>query len=562
MEPSQRMFPILCGLNVVLLAGGWWLTTEWKPPRGEYPSRPINLVVPFGPGGGSDVHARIFKTAIDEHHLLPEPVVIHNREGAGATIGSRYVRDAAPDGYTVLFLHDAIITAKYSGMVRYGREAFEPVASTGESGMVIAVADHSPYHTLNELMAAARAKPDELSFAVNRGALTHVAGLQLEQTRPGAKFLFPQSGGGQARYNDLIGKHVDVSGFSLEEFMIYRAGADADSPHLRGLAYLAEERSPAVPDLPTAREQGYDVVTLNHFYWWVPFGTPPDRIRVLAQALKAALQTEDVKRKLDHIHCERRFRSGSELTQELTKSERKIAQVEFTPPKGVPDVQRIAMIATTLLLGAWAIQTGMKALQVSAAVGLILCLLLGHFMRGIEGLSLFVGLAGLVLLLASLRPLLKEPLAGFSGLWTLGYVFCLSIGWGDFRADDPVFAAFRRHADPLESFPLARVGTHRPNSGLRPLCGLHVFVGNSPARLSSVSGKALAAGIPDLKNRRLVPCHSPLSRMVLYSAKSRHLSEPLDLGQSACDWVAQTVHPEENFPPRRRFEFVIHPMPS
>jgi tripartite-type tricarboxylate transporter receptor subunit TctC len=390
-------------------------------------------VVPFGPGGGSDVHARIFKAAIDDHHLLPEPLVIHNRDGAGATIGSRYVRDAAPDGYTVLFLHDALITAKYSGMVRYGPEAFEPVASTGESGMVIAVADQSPYQTLDQLMDAAHERPGELSFAVNRGALTHVAGLQLEQAVPGAKFLFPQSGGGQARYNDLIGDHVHVSGFSLEEFMIYRAGASPDSPHLRGLAYLAEERTLAAAEVPTAREQGLDIVSINRFYWWVPKGTPPDRIQVLAAALKSALETEDVKRKLDQIHCERIFRYGDELTGQLAATERQIAQVEFTKPKGVPDMQRIVMIAASLLLVTWACQTGLRWLQLTTAVCLALCLLIGTAVPRLEGWSLFVGLAGSAGLLWHLRPLLKEPLAALCCLWTLGYVVFLSLGWGDFR---------------------------------------------------------------------------------------------------------------------------------
>ena len=96
-----------------------------------YPARPIKLVVPFGPGGGSDTFGRIIKRGIDEAGLLPQPFVIINRPGGSATIGSRYVRDAKPDGYTLLLLHDAIITAKYSGKVNYGPEAFEPVASTG-----------------------------------------------------------------------------------------------------------------------------------------------------------------------------------------------------------------------------------------------------------------------------------------------------------------------------------------------------------------------------------------------------------------------------------------------
>ena len=324
---------LLWGLNALWLAGGLWLTAGWKPERGEYPARPIDVVVPFGTGGGSDAYARLFKTAIDENHLLPVPLVIHNRGGAGATIGSRYVRDAAPDGYTVLLLHEAIITAKYSGMVRYGPEAFDAVASTGQLGMVIAVADDSPFHNLNDLVAAARKHPGELSFAVNRGALTHVAALQLEQAAPGAKFRFPQSGGGAERYKDLIGGHVDVSGFSIEEFLRFRAGGEGGSQQLRGLAYLDDRRNPAAPEIPTAREQGYDIININRFYWWVPKGTPPNRIATLAKALRAALDTEFLKQRMAEAHYEPVFLTGGELATQLRERNSRSPRSSFPNPK-------------------------------------------------------------------------------------------------------------------------------------------------------------------------------------------------------------------------------------
>lgn len=423
----------LWGLNGVLFAVGIWLTTLWTPPRAQYPARPIDLVVPFGAGGGSDAYARIFKKAIDDNQLLPVPLVIQNRGGAGATIGSRYVRDAAPDGYTMLLLHDAMITAKYSGMVRYGPEAFEPVALTGELGMVIAVAAESDYGTLKELMTAAREEPGELSFAVNRGALTHVAGLQLEQAEPEAKFQFPQSGGGNDRLVDLLGGHVDATGFSLEEYLRYRDSEDGKTPQLRGLAYLGEERNSAAPEVPTALEQGYDVNLINRFYWWVPKGTPPERIAVLAEALQAALQTEYVKQQMAAAHCERIFRTGEDLKATLAETEDEIAQVEFTKPQGVPDMQRIVMIAVALLLVVWGMQTGDRRIQIATAVTLLLCLLMGSLIASVDGWSAFVVLAGIVLVARYLRPLLTERIALVSAGLTVGYVTCLTVGWGDFR---------------------------------------------------------------------------------------------------------------------------------
>ena len=97
---------------------------------GEFPRKPIKVVVPFGPGGDSDTFARIMQKTIRDHELLPEPLVILNVPGAGGTIGSRRVRDAAPDGYTILNLHEGIFTSKYAGRVSYGPEAFRPIAAT------------------------------------------------------------------------------------------------------------------------------------------------------------------------------------------------------------------------------------------------------------------------------------------------------------------------------------------------------------------------------------------------------------------------------------------------
>ncbi|MCH7592696.1 MAG: hypothetical protein IH989_07960, partial [Planctomycetes bacterium] len=101
------------------------------------PARPIRIVVPFAAGGGTDLFARIMEEAIERNRLLPQPLLITNVDGAGGTIGSRRVKNAKPDGYTVLLLHDAIVTARYAGKAPYGPEAFVPVAATGELGLVL-----------------------------------------------------------------------------------------------------------------------------------------------------------------------------------------------------------------------------------------------------------------------------------------------------------------------------------------------------------------------------------------------------------------------------------------
>ena len=119
-----------------------------------YPDGPLKLVVPFAPGGGSDTIARIIQKTIRDEKLSPVPLVIVNVPGRG-TIGSRQVRDAKADGQTLLLLHDGIFTAKYSGKVSFGAEAFEPVVAMGRGGMVLAVKSDSRFSDLSYLLEAA-----------------------------------------------------------------------------------------------------------------------------------------------------------------------------------------------------------------------------------------------------------------------------------------------------------------------------------------------------------------------------------------------------------------------
>jgi tripartite-type tricarboxylate transporter receptor subunit TctC len=112
--------------------------------QGDYPSKPITVIVPFAAGGGSDVFVRIFQNAIRKNDLCPQPIVIKNIAGAGGTIGSRTARNAKPDGHTILCLHDGIYTAEHYGNADWGPDDFEPIAATGRSGVVVAVKKTHP----------------------------------------------------------------------------------------------------------------------------------------------------------------------------------------------------------------------------------------------------------------------------------------------------------------------------------------------------------------------------------------------------------------------------------
>ena len=259
---------------------------------GEFPNKPIKVVVPFGAGGDSDSFARIMQKTLRDSGLLPHPLVILNVPGAGGSVGSRRVRDAAPDGYTILNLHEGILTSKYAGRVPYGPEAFRPIAATGQSSLVICVRDDAPFQNLRDLLKVAEEAPDSLLFGMAQGTPTHFAGRRLERAGGDAKFRMVASGGGAKRFNDLVGRHIDVTPFSLAEYMAFEAGG------LRAIGFLAAERYTALPNVPTARELGYDVVMPHVHYWWAPKSTPDTAVERIADALETAMSTVYLRGKL------------------------------------------------------------------------------------------------------------------------------------------------------------------------------------------------------------------------------------------------------------------------
>ena len=305
------MFAFLLALASGIFSGkALWAEEE------PYPSRPIKVVVPFAAGGGSDVLARILLSGIDHEAIAGQALVVFNVGGAGGTIGSRRVKNSKPDGYEILALHDGIFTAKQFGKVNYGYESFVPIAATGRDGVVLAVRDDSPFAELKTLLETIRDEPETVVFGANLGAPSHLTGLLVEKGFDGAKFRYSQTGGGADRLASLLGGHVDVTSFSIAEYLRFKEAG------VRALAYLGKERHSALPETSTALEQGFDVLNdLTHF-WWAPKDTPPERVSALAEIFKKGMNTSYVREKFAELHREPIFLTGDELNIFLATRER------------------------------------------------------------------------------------------------------------------------------------------------------------------------------------------------------------------------------------------------
>lgn len=295
----------------------------------DWPEKAIKVIVPFGAGGQTDQTARVFQVAIKEGNLLPQPITVIN-VGGHFSIGSRQVMEAAPDGYTFLLIHMALMGGEGSGVTDFGWRDFESVAATGEFCLMPVVRKDSGIDSLKQLLDMAKEKPDTLIFGANLSALNHMAGIVIEQASPGSKFRFVQIGGGSANFTALTGKQTNVSalaGAEVVSFTLLPDGTENPESQIRPLAYLGRERFGALPDMPTMKELGYDAEFCVKSWWFAPKGTPAAAIDGLAQALDKARGSQRVKDFYAKTYAGPIFLSGDALKQDLADTWRRIEPV-------------------------------------------------------------------------------------------------------------------------------------------------------------------------------------------------------------------------------------------
>lgn len=276
------------------------------PATAEFPDKPIRVIVPTQQGGSTDVIARIFQEALERLRLLAQPLAVVNVPGAGGSVGTRQIKDAEPDGYTVGVWHSGLLTAAAMGVTEYDHTAFELVAQTGGIPLGLAVKDSSRFKTIEDLVAEARANPDAVKVATNIGLTVHFVPL-IFQHEAGAKLRYVQVGGGSKRLQSILGEHTDVAVFSTQEFLNFAPSG------LKAILLFADERHPKLPELPTAKESGWNLDWTETFVWLAPKGTPRDRVAMIAAALRKALADPAVARKYEDQAMIATFRDGTEL---------------------------------------------------------------------------------------------------------------------------------------------------------------------------------------------------------------------------------------------------------
>ena len=266
-----------------------------------YPAKPVRIIIPFPTGGGAEQATRIVANHLTK--ALGQPFVLEARPGGNTIIGAEAAAKSAPDGYTLFVCGPSTMTSNpvlYAGKLPYDPQRdFTPVGMVSKTPYFLVVPASLPAKSLAELLALAKAKPGELSYASNGNATTNHLGYEILARAGGATFTHvPYKGFGQAMPDLLSGR---VSTIMADLFFVAPA---IKAGQLRLLAVTSAERSPLAPEAPTVAEQGvpgFDIVVW--FAMFAPTGTPPEVVAKLGAEMRSFLATSEARdayRQLGH----------------------------------------------------------------------------------------------------------------------------------------------------------------------------------------------------------------------------------------------------------------------
>ena len=282
----------------------------------QYPSKPIHLIVPFGPGGFTDVAARILQKELQP--VLGQTIIVENKPGAGSTIGTDFVAKSPPDGYNLVMISTTHVISPhlYKEMPYDPIKDFAPVMKLAEGPYVLVVNSKTPYRSVGDLVAAAKAKPGAIDFASSgNGSSQHLVGALFMQMSGAQLNHVPYKGSNQAM-QDVVGGQVPVSFVGMPNAL-----PNIASGKIRALAVTTAKRDPDLPNVPTMEEagvKGYDATI------WLallaPKGTPADVVQKINAAVSKVLAEPAAKKLMNSAGVDVATSTPEEL-EKLMESE-------------------------------------------------------------------------------------------------------------------------------------------------------------------------------------------------------------------------------------------------
>jgi len=287
-----------------------------------YPTRPVDIVVPYAPGGTGDTIARQLAQKLEEH--FGKPFVVFNKPGGSGTIGAGYVARAHPDGYTLLLGYTSEIAIEpIVSSTSYNSKSFEPIAVAGETPLLLIGKKDLAAKSMQEFIDLVRSKPADFTYAsAGFGSPAHIAGELLNRDAKVGIRHIPYKGGAEA-VAAVLGGHVDIYFTGMPPAVPLVRNGD-----IRAFAVTGERRSKALPDVPTMRESGFANFDLSGWFaLFAPIGTPADVLVQLRSATRAALADPAVQKVLNN--------NGVELRSDPTAQVREFIDTESTKYRNI-----------------------------------------------------------------------------------------------------------------------------------------------------------------------------------------------------------------------------------
>lgn len=298
MKQYSRILAVFLSLAMVAISAGCSSASSSAPASTDFgtgepassggidwPTKTLEIVAPYKAGGDTDFHTRTLAKYLEP--ILGQNIIITNMEGASGSAGMIDVMESKPDGYKMLYFHESMLTNKVAGITDFAHEALDVcAASVVDDSYVLAVDSSTPYQTLDDLIAAAKATPGEISFAASVSGYSYYLARQLEETA-GIDLNVCDAGGTGDRNTALLSHKMQVTAHVYGGLKAYIESGD-----FRVLAALGEERNPLFPDIPTAKEQGLDLVGGRAYFLSFPKGTDPAIIQKMSEAIKQVCEDE------------------------------------------------------------------------------------------------------------------------------------------------------------------------------------------------------------------------------------------------------------------------------
>lgn len=327
---KKRFLPFLSlTLSAMLLAscGDQGTSTAGKPANegaGDFPNKPINLIVSFAAGGGTDLGARVLASKVEED--LGVPVNVINKPGGGGWVGWADLVKAEPDGYTIGYLNTPnLITGYLNPELNRSEtiESFDPIGNhITDAGVIAVKGDDKRFKTIDDVIEYAK-KNETTTTSTGLGSDDHIAALKINDEH-GTKFKAVHTGGFAENMANVLGGHVDVFFANVGE-----VANEVDNGEIKILAVLSEERSAYLSDVPTLKEAGYgDIFSWSARGLAAPKGTDPEVLKVLEAAFEKGINNEEHKEKMDEMGLQIDYKNSADYGEMLKEEEKLVLDVE------------------------------------------------------------------------------------------------------------------------------------------------------------------------------------------------------------------------------------------